>query len=127
MQTAGVKAVIRDNDLDAVDSVANQAKQTRKFVEGREHMSMKAMCTEDRVSAIGRALERADARVVEADARVVAAESSASASGSLPQAAAAAPFPQAKFGTGQSVLQWWTPWFASCLEGETPKQINRKN
>ena len=132
-----LNAVIEGNRAAAAASVAAQAKTTRKYVEGRERMSGHAMVREDRISKYHEALDRADARAVaaetassSADARAVAAEtassSAAAASASLAQAASAAPLPEAKFSSGQSVLQWWASWFAGCKEGETPKQINKK-
>ena len=31
------------------------------------------------------------------------------------------------FGVGQSILQWWAPWFKDCLEGAVPDNYNAKN
>jgi len=118
-----LNAVIEGNRAAAAASVAAQAKTTRKCVEGRERMSGHAMVREDRISEYREALDRADARVVAAE---TASSSAAAASASLAQAASAAPLPEAKFSSGQSVLQWWASWFADCKEGETPKQINKK-
>ena len=118
-----LNAVIEGNRAAAAASVAAQAKTTRKYVEGRERMSGHAMVREDRISEYREALDRADARVVAAEA---ASSSAAAASASLAQAASAAPLPEAKFSSGQSVLQWWASWFADCKEGETPGQINKK-
>jgi hypothetical protein len=79
----------------------------------------------------------ADSLVARADARVEIAESSAAAaSDAAAQAAADVAVAHASnpnsnspqlFGTGQSVLHWWAGWFSSCLEGATPKQINKNN
>jgi hypothetical protein len=121
-------SVVGYNDAFALEGHRRQAKKTKKYVEGRELMSNKAMCKADRESDIGRALERADARVEIAelsasaafDAAAVAAADAASAHGS------ARPVPPQLFGTGQSVLQWWAGWFVKCREGETPKQIGKK-
>ena len=118
-----LNAVIEGNRAAAAASVAAQAKTTRKYVEGRERMSGHAMVREDRISEYREALDRADARAVAAE---TASSSAAAASASLAQAASAAPLPEAKFSSGQSVLQWWASWFADCKEGETPKQINKK-
>jgi hypothetical protein len=118
-----LNAVIEENRNAAAASVGAQAKATRKYVEGREFMSGKAMVLEDSISKYREALDRADARAVAAE---TASSSAAAASASLAQAASAAPLPEAKFQTGQSVLQWWAGWFTACPEGETPKQINKK-
>ncbi len=92
-------------------------------MEGCEFMSGKAMVLEDSISKYREALDRADARAIAAE---TASSSAAAASASLAQAASAAPLPEAKFQTGQSVLQWWATWFSACPEGKTPKQINKK-
>ena len=118
-----LNAVIEGNRAAAAASVAAQAKTTRKYVEGRERMSGHAMVREDRISEYREALDRADARAVAAE---TASSSAAAASASLAQAASAAPLPEAKFSSGQSVLQWWASWFADCKEGETPGQTNKK-
>jgi hypothetical protein len=127
-------SVIGNNDAFALEGHGRQAKKTKKYVEGRELMSKKAMSKADRESDIGRALERADARVVaadslvaRADARVEIAESSAAAGVAAAPARNLDSNSPELFGTGQSVLQWWAGWFSSCLEGATPKQINRKH
>ncbi len=131
-----LNAVIEENRNAAAASAKAQAKATRKYVEGREFMSGKAMVLEDIISKYREALDRADARAIAAE---IEAESASMAFGAIAatyarnasaassaQAACAAPLPEVKFQTGQSVLQWWAGWFAKCAEGETPKQINKK-
>jgi hypothetical protein len=118
-----LNAVIEENRNAAAASVEAQAKATRKYVEGRELRSGQAMVREERISEYREALERADARAIAAE---TASSSAAAAPASLAQAASAAPLPEAKFQTGQSVLQWWAGWFSACPEGQTPKQMNKK-
>jgi hypothetical protein len=69
------------------------------------------MDTENWLSRVREALDRADARAVAAESSAAAGEAGRS---------------PAKFATGQSVLQWWAMWFANCPFGEAPKQISKK-
>jgi hypothetical protein len=112
---ATVSEAIIHRDSVAKKWARNQAKKTRKYVEGREMMVGKKMVAEDRESEIQRVLELAASRTSRAEVALAAAHDSGGP-----------PVPKNLFGTGQSVLQWWASWFAKCAEGETPKRIGKK-
>jgi hypothetical protein len=86
------------------------SKATRKRYSGGEHMECKKMLKADQESELRRALD--SARFYQA------ASEGAQALGKSPP----------KFRCGQSVLQWWSPWFASSPEDpETMKKKQRRS
>ena len=126
-------------DLETEKKLFLESRAVKRNHRHDEHCETKRMkAADDRSRLVEAATAAATLKEALAEAAAAAAAESAAAAATLEEALAEAaaaaaaestapqPSPKSLFQTGQSVLNWWAPWFKDCGPGQHPRTYKGK-
>ena len=125
MEDPGVFVTAAAMDLETAEKLSVDSRAVKRDYRHGEHCETKRMKAADDRSKL---VEAAAAAVAAAAAAALAEAATLAEAAAAAAAESTAPQPRSKslFATGQSVLNWWAPWFKDCGPGQHPKTYAKK-